>query len=394
MTLDLYSKVGTDAAIAAAVTAATGARGNKFAVIGTSIEEGGCIVVGQTDLRIGDGWFPTACFLTDQRMMLHRAAGVSGNTSAQMLARFATDITAYDPDWCVFGSPTNDYGADPTFATAKVNMQAMWDAAAAADIGVILCTMLPRTGSGAIPIDSVIAYNNWTKAQAATNGWHLFDLFAAAVDPATGGFLSGYSTDGTHPIDAGSYALGAAVAAYFNANILPTLSAPRDPDLALVNADATNLVASNACLTADSNSDGIPDGWTVALGGSTTTPSLVTVAGVPGQMFQLDTTIAGTTRAYQYTITAPTPGTKIRVQARIETEDMSADSKVSCLLALSGVSGYSLRPMYEWSHANASGVVSVEGTVPVGTTGAVLYVNRSAGTGKLRLGQPTVRVVS
>lgn len=370
-------------------------RGNKFSVIGTSIEEGGCSIVGQTaDFKIGDGWFPLACFLTHQRMMLHRAAGVSGNTSTQMLARFATDITAYAPDWCVFGAPTNDYAADTNWVQAKINMAAMWTAATAAGIGVIVCTMLPRTGTNAIPIDKVIAYNTWVKAQAAANRWHVFDLFAAAVDPATGGFLSGYSSDGVHPVDVGAHAIATAAAAYFTANILPTLAAPREPDLALVNADATNLVASNACLTVDATSDGIPDGWTVSLNGSSTTAvSLVDVAGVPGKMFQMDTTVAGSTRQYVFTLAAPTVGTNIRIQARIEVEGQSADSKVSFLLNFTGLSGYNLRPMLEWSFANGSGVVTIEGTVPVGATGAVLYFNRSAGTGKVRLGQPTVRVV-
>lgn len=52
-------------------------------------------------------------------------AGVSGETSGQILARFLTDVVAESPDYCVIDCGTNDYMQGVPLATCKDNIDSM-----------------------------------------------------------------------------------------------------------------------------------------------------------------------------------------------------------------------------------------------------------------------------
>lgn len=135
--------------------------------------------------------------------------GVSGQTSAQILARFYQDVVRLHPRVVHILCGTNDVAGNsgPTspddFANAVV---AMVDLARANDIAVVIGA-IPPAGSfgwraGYRPAAQIIALNAWLRDLARQRGLVFADYHTALADPA-GAMKPGLSNDGVHPNAAG-----------------------------------------------------------------------------------------------------------------------------------------------------------------------------------------------
>lgn len=249
--------------------------------------------------------------------------GVSGNTTAQMLARLPALLDASaGPGWLVIRGMTNDItsgilvASNPTVGqTTKelivANLKAMITLGRSAGKYIALCTEVGGTTGFAAPINATTAQgalmrqaynyvNRWIRDYCAANGLVLIDIEAAVMDPATGLPVSGYMrSDGLHLSYVGSCAEAQAMFAAFNGR-LPVPA--RSPSMRL---SANNLVGPSASaagsVTADAANDtriiapataagGIPNGWSISqfrAGGGASGSKVARGDYTPGQAAQL-----------------------------------------------------------------------------------------------------------
>lgn len=100
-------------------------------------------------------------------------AGISNNTSTQLLARYNTDVVAYAPNIVVLMIGTNDYSAGISSATTISNISSMLSANAAISARTILIKILPR-GSAASPM-----------AAGQITDWETVNAWIALQDSST-----------------------------------------------------------------------------------------------------------------------------------------------------------------------------------------------------------------
>jgi len=112
--------------------------------------------------------------------------GVPGNTTAQMLARFDTDVIANHPGTVIILAGTNSIGYVSN-EQVEQELQGMYTAAQHAGIRVVVCTITPRRPS---PIDprgdltpTILVVNEWIKQYAAANGIEVADYYTALAGP-------------------------------------------------------------------------------------------------------------------------------------------------------------------------------------------------------------------
>lgn len=146
-----------------------------------------------------------------------RNAGVAGNTTAQMVARFTTDILDYDDaEYVVILGGINDIcnaGADAP--AVEANLQAMYSAAKATGLVAVAVTILPFKTSAVwtAPRQAVVdAVNAWI-LNTATDVDYRIDAYTALEDPGVPDtLLPAYADSGwLHLSAAGYVALGTAI---------------------------------------------------------------------------------------------------------------------------------------------------------------------------------------
>ena len=139
--------------------------------------------------------------LLQGRLVQLRNAGISGNTSTQMLNRIQTDVIAYSPGWCFLEGPVNDVTAIVTFSipwntqlsTMQSNVKSMWALCVSNGIRFATSTISPWTGSA--PVWNAqqnglhSAYNRWVKAWAQANNIPCADNFETNALPSTNQFI-------------------------------------------------------------------------------------------------------------------------------------------------------------------------------------------------------------
>lgn len=207
-----------------------------------------------------------AIFKAGPRFRIIRNAGISGNTSAQLLARFQADVLDHNPDIVPIMIGTNDLPNTASsiahIAPLMANIETMVLMALAAGALPVLMTPPARDGNYQVPLRKAIPFYY---RLAAAYRVPLIDMFAITVDPATGAWKSGYSTDGTHP-----NSVGIAAMADYLAPILKNIASfePR-PYLAAVAETSSTAADRLANIVRNGNfavqtTPGAPDNWTIA----------------------------------------------------------------------------------------------------------------------------------
>jgi lysophospholipase L1-like esterase len=271
--------------------------GHRLMSLGDSITIAGDVPEpGQYVMR-ADSIFQTLTCLSGGAISFVRNAGVGGNTTAQMLARFDTDVTPYAPTMVSVLGGTNDFTFSVSDATFQANVRAL--VAKIRGIGAIplLFTPPPVNSFGTSDRAKVIRNGRWMLRYAAANGIPCVDTFGVLVDPATtGNYLAAYDNgDGIHPSVAGRLAIGTAAW-----NTLKPLLPLVNGTYTTCKGDPTNL-ALNA-LFLDGSTGGFPVDWFAGDTPSSGTGanSIITDAAMPGG------------KALRLTATAMTGGYSVR----------------------------------------------------------------------------------
>ena len=289
---DLPARLAPEALAATAASKApiAGARpGSRIVTLGDSITQGADDYATKAQ---GISWPHYMGLFSGQRASVVQNAGIAGNNTAQMLARFDTDVTPYNPTAVVLLAGTNDVGQGRSFADWSADVVAIVAKIRAIGAVPVLGTIPPN--NGADRRQQIGQFNTWLRSYAASQGLTVIPFYALLVDPANGSFKSAYYSDGTHPSTAGQIAMGQ-LAADTLAPLLPVNSPPITSD----DVDANNNIALG-CFTAGAGST-LPAGWTDGAGipaGSVL--SYVTDAQVPGQMVKITQTATAGLRQLIY----------------------------------------------------------------------------------------------
>lgn len=141
--------------------------------------------------------------------------GIAGETTTQILARFDTDIVAYNPEKVVILAGTNDLAGNDNGGVPRSsehilgNISAMAQKAIAGGASeVLLCSVLPVSqynwNPGINPMPLIKELNIKLKAYcAATPSCTYVDYYSAWINEAGTGAKEGLTYDNTHPTRSG-----------------------------------------------------------------------------------------------------------------------------------------------------------------------------------------------
>ena len=196
---------------------------NRVVIIGPSLEEQNgqgataldpdFSVPSKTAMR-ARGWFTWFNAFLGNILFLAKNSGVGGNKFFEMVARFQTDVLAYDPDVVIIGSPTNDVGADRALADILADLEWMIAQCRAVGAVVIVLNIPPRiTFTTASRRLTVAEYNRYVAALSSTRKGVLgVDTWRCLADPLSGFPVPAVTVDGTHYSIAGAAILGKSIA--------------------------------------------------------------------------------------------------------------------------------------------------------------------------------------
>jgi len=304
-------------------------RVNSTVFLGDSITAfGNALETGPSD-TFGWGWTAQATFLSKGRILQVNNAGVPGNTSQQMLARFSTDVTPYSPDKVVIAGGTNDIPTTAITAaqlsTITSTLGSIVDMAEAAGIQPILCNVPPREDApvaiheaNAKALSAAIQTLASSK-QVQYGNVVFFNLYSAVVNPSTGGYLPGYDLgDGIHPSVKAATAIAnafvAATATVYGSSVYLPWS----------NSSTFNLVPNALFMNAIGNS------WSAGYGNAPA-PSVSVVTGDPSivgnwmQMVFPPATAAGQYYSYNLDNVAVTKGATYALTFRFQISGLEAN---------------------------------------------------------------------
>ncbi len=151
--------------------------------------------------------WPHCLDVNDQKAILVHNAGVTGNLTSEMRARFSRDVIAYKPKFVLIMGGTNDisdrYGISQ--ATVIANLKAMVRSAKAAKITPILMAIPPQQSYGSVA--KVKSLNAAIYRLANNEKIYYVDSYGPLATSA-GVIKSAYTTDGLHLSYAGAQAVG------------------------------------------------------------------------------------------------------------------------------------------------------------------------------------------
>lgn len=141
-------------------------------------------------------------FFTDNSFL---NAGVSGQTTSQMLSRFSIDVVQFKPKAVVICAGTNDIAQNQGYISNEdimKNIAAMCDKAEEAGIKVILCSLLPANRytwrPEVKPAALIKDLNARIQAYCTEKGYPYVDYWTPLADTSDG-LPAEHSSDGVHP---------------------------------------------------------------------------------------------------------------------------------------------------------------------------------------------------
>lgn len=340
-----------------------GVTGNRVSFMGDSIAIGNSNFTGTNRLRGDKDPLNWASLLSNSRVNYRVNAGISGNTSAQMLARIGADIITPGCDVCLIMAGTNDAPAVVSVSSYASNITQMIKQLRDNGIMPVLCTIPPQPTT---PVTNPTRrrswdlYNSWLAAYSQRTGIALVPVASKLTDPATGAYLAAYDGgDGIHPNAAGAKVIGQAIA-----DTITSLLAPWAPPVSIFQtADASNMLAGGLFLV-DTNADGTSDNW--AKSGNAVASRITNDATILGTWQRLVDTV---NEFSQITATNVTTGYAVgdvlALSGRVKND--SVGGQVSFTFGLNG-SGLNVRPLSGFSVAVPDAQFYMEMVVPVGTT--------------------------
>jgi len=247
----------------------------------------------------GWGWTAQAVFLSNGRIQQLYNAGVPGQTTAQIAARFQSDVVSYNPGTVVIMGGTNDASvgslSQTALAATVANLKSMIDAAKSAGIQPIICTIPPRSDASNYNLNAQ-QINAAIHQLAQAERIMLVDFYSVLADPVTGQYKSGYDrSDGIHPSFTGAKAM-----AQFFITATANLFGPSQVAITTTEGDGTNLISNPLFLTSTS-------AWTSNGYGTSPVPtySVLTDPTISGNWFSV-TFPPATAAGQYYSVNGPT----------------------------------------------------------------------------------------
>jgi lysophospholipase L1-like esterase len=337
-------KAAIDAAIATAVQVP---KSPRMVALGHSL-----IAAGDgLGLNYGDSIQHMLSAYSGGKLELIKNAGVAGQSSTLILARFDTDVTPHNPGVVFIMARTNDYsggsGAPVSFATSKANHEALIAKCAAIGAVPIMATTPPVSNASAAEKLENAKFDNWLRGYCKVRNIVCVDLWTALVSTTANAWPSNDWTndgatglpDGTHPLPIGYKKIAETIV-----SALPAWPAVKRT--AVTQADPNNYLL-NALMLNDTNADGLADSW-VEFNSPTATSraySLVTDPNVPGKMQRITINETGSNFAQlrqEVNTTAPdfyTAGDVLGVYAVVTLEDTALTVGKNLRLQLKVVEG-------------------------------------------------------
>lgn len=344
--------------------------GNGLVALGDSMTIGAEFRTA-TQEAVGPSWPAYASWATQLKLRLLRNAGVSGNRSDEMLARFDSDVVPYAPSVVTILAGSNDISQNRTLASFQANIRGIVARTLAIGAVPVLVTILPRTPSATYG-QRVSQWNAWLKSYALTKGFALLDFNTLMTNPADGALLYD-SGDGLHPTQAGYKVMGD-----YAATILKPLLREWTPVLPVSNVDPNNLLANALLLTDTTPTDGRADGYSTYGSGATYTLE-AGVSPVLGNWQKWVNTVAGGGITKSVT-TGWAVGDRIAFTGRFDTDGATY---IAQMLA-TGTTNY-VRAVGSITTAVRDGAFYGELVVPTGTT--ALEIRFTGGVGNHKVAQ-------
>jgi lysophospholipase L1-like esterase len=198
-------------------------------------------------------WLSILAGLSFGAIKMVRNSGVPGNTTAQMLARYQTDVLAYRPDMIVLEviTPNDTAAKGITNESIRANIKSMVEQGLAIGARVVVCTGPPQVDDAVNA--RMIENSTWLRTYAATLGLDVWDLNASLVNSSTGKYKDGYSADGTHPVMLANDVLAQDIWAKVNNDFLPG-------GILATATDADNIMGSKGLFLAATSDATVADG--------------------------------------------------------------------------------------------------------------------------------------
>ena len=159
----------------------------------------------------GRGWFNWFKAYAGQRIDLVYNAGVSGNSTTQMLARVQSDVVAKNSDWVFIGGPANDAPSAISAATTISNLTAIYNALKGKKI--VQLNIAPREVHNTAQIRKDVSdVNEWLlNVHNQFPNVAVVDVWRLLAVPSTGLMGANMSVDGTHYTESAAAMIGKAV---------------------------------------------------------------------------------------------------------------------------------------------------------------------------------------
>lgn len=313
-------------------------------------------------------------------------AGVAGQRSDQIQARFQSDLLAAGVDVAVICSCYwNDVAQGYTAAFTVGNIQTMCQQAVTAGALPLICLPTPdgRTGSSSARLLYASTVAASLRAYAKANGFPLCDMGKALVDPATGTISATYNNDGSvHPVAAGFAQFGAELG-----RVLDLICTDQPVPLVQYAVDQNDLLGGAGLFL--TNSSGVGTGWSYT-STSGATASIITDSNLLGNSQQIACSATSGSAFVDKSISSGWSAGDYLELAGVITYDGGA-----ALPRIRFVYGGSPSPNnyldLEPHSALTRGKFRMEQQVPAGATSLALRFQMQAGTGTASIAQMVVR---
>lgn len=329
------------------------------------------------NLLRGMSWPVFASIISNQQIRYIYNAGIAGNLTRQILARWATDVAPYQPQTVTIMGGTNDFLSGCGVGEVTANLKIMVGLVRSIGAVPVMCTIPPNATVGGMNA-KIDRLNYWIARYAADNGINIIDFHSLLTDPTTNTYKSTYVSDGTHPNVAGYLAM-ANLAVTTLAQLMPA----GQPFLPVRNLEDANLLY-GGCFATDANSDGVADYLTHIAATSGVTDSL-SAATVGKWQTQTASSSTGVDVLYQTLAVPPVAGHRYRFVGRVNATPWTAGTyKAYLRFTGTGVDAVAINNF----NAPIAGVFVIEMTAPGSSTSVSARFEVGAGsTGTVQWGQ-------
>lgn len=198
--------------------------------------------------------------------------GIAGDSSAELLARFDTLLTASQPDAVFVMIGTNDLADGITIPQFQANIAAIAAKCSAFGVPVAFGAIAPKGSSYGSTVAADLSRRNlWLRQFCSQNGHRFVDTYGALVDPATGWLAAAYDDGGNlHWNNAGHLSVARKIATSLG-DWFPVRQWP-------VTALQPGFSGLSNPLMSGTLGSGRPSGWGVAFGSATVVTDTIEAA--------------------------------------------------------------------------------------------------------------------